>query len=205
MVDRGLRRGFDPAVEHEAREVGRRWSVGAGAGGGPARSALAADVHDRPRQRARLRRRDLCVAVGGRGRLARMGAHRRCFGVRRAAVADRPRGVPARDQRLRPGAVEPMLPAALSNDACSLVPGQDRLAVTVEMDVVGSEVSAQCVSPLGDPLRRAADLRAGRSDLRRQGRPLGSPGETPLAAARAAAAALGERRSRARRAAVGLR
>src|SRR6202012_6141053 len=31
-----------------------------------------------------------------------------------------------------PAAVEPMLPEALSNNACSLVPGQDRLAVTVE-------------------------------------------------------------------------
>ena len=34
-----------------------------------------------------------------------------------------------------PGAVEPMLPRALSNDACSLVPAQDRLTVTVEMTV----------------------------------------------------------------------
>ena len=34
-----------------------------------------------------------------------------------------------------PGAVEPMLPEALSNDACSLRPYADRLAVTVEMDV----------------------------------------------------------------------
>src|SRR6185369_6595416 len=34
-----------------------------------------------------------------------------------------------------PGRVEPMLPEALSNDACSLVPHADRLAVTVRMDV----------------------------------------------------------------------
>ena len=39
-----------------------------------------------------------------------------------------------------PGAVEPMLPAVLSNDVCSLVPGEDRLAVTVEMTIVGEEV-----------------------------------------------------------------
>src|SRR5205085_6979135 len=32
-----------------------------------------------------------------------------------------------------PGTVEPMLPTALSNHACSLAPGQDRLAVTVEL------------------------------------------------------------------------
>jgi hypothetical protein len=39
-----------------------------------------------------------------------------------------------------PGAVEPMLPEALSNAACSLVPGEDRLAVTVEMDLSGARV-----------------------------------------------------------------
>src|SRR5207247_5862267 len=32
-----------------------------------------------------------------------------------------------------PGAVEPMLPEPLSNEACSLVPEQPRKAVTVEM------------------------------------------------------------------------
>src|SRR5204862_4521913 len=39
-----------------------------------------------------------------------------------------------------PGAVEPMLPQALSNNACSLRPGEDRLAVTVEMEVEGANV-----------------------------------------------------------------
>ena len=39
-----------------------------------------------------------------------------------------------------PGAVEPMLPEALSNRACSLRPGEDKLAVTVEMDVAGTDV-----------------------------------------------------------------
>ncbi|HEV2980711.1 MAG TPA: RNB domain-containing ribonuclease [Solirubrobacteraceae bacterium] len=39
-----------------------------------------------------------------------------------------------------PGGVEPMLPAALSNDACSLVPGADRLAVTTELELHGAEV-----------------------------------------------------------------
>ncbi len=47
MLDRGLRRSFDPAVDHDAREVAAR------AGGGlrqPTRPARAADVHDRPGQ-----------------------------------------------------------------------------------------------------------------------------------------------------------
>ena len=39
-----------------------------------------------------------------------------------------------------PGAVEPMLPEALSNDACSLVPGVDRAAVTVELELHGAKV-----------------------------------------------------------------
>jgi len=38
-----------------------------------------------------------------------------------------------------PGAVEPMLPEALSNRACSLRPGEDRLAVTVELELHGTE------------------------------------------------------------------
>ncbi|MCW3047536.1 MAG: Exoribonuclease [Solirubrobacterales bacterium] len=39
-----------------------------------------------------------------------------------------------------PGAVEPMIPEALSNDACSLIPGQERLAATVEMELRGADV-----------------------------------------------------------------
>jgi ribonuclease R len=40
-----------------------------------------------------------------------------------------------------PGAVEPMLPQALSNDACSLVPGKERAAVTVELELHGATVA----------------------------------------------------------------
>jgi len=39
-----------------------------------------------------------------------------------------------------PSLVEPMLPEALSNGACSLVPFQDRLAVTVELEIAGPQV-----------------------------------------------------------------
>ena len=40
-----------------------------------------------------------------------------------------------------PGTVEPMLPAALSADACSLAPGVERLAVTTEIELgAGGEV-----------------------------------------------------------------
>ncbi|MCW2990797.1 MAG: Exoribonuclease [Solirubrobacterales bacterium] len=40
-----------------------------------------------------------------------------------------------------PGAVEPMLPHALSSDACSLVPGEDRRTVSVEMEYEGTAVT----------------------------------------------------------------
>jgi ribonuclease R len=39
-----------------------------------------------------------------------------------------------------PGTVEPMLPEVLSNQACSLRPGEERLAVTVEMEMDGADV-----------------------------------------------------------------
>ena len=88
-----------------------------------------------------------------------------------------------------PGAVEPMLPEVLSNHACSLVPDQERFAVTAELELRGAEV------------RRAAFYRSLiRSDRRYSyeevdelfagGADLGAP----LTAARAAAAALQARR-----------
>jgi ribonuclease R len=39
-----------------------------------------------------------------------------------------------------PGAVEPMLPEVLSTSACSLRPGEEKLAVTVEMEMDGADV-----------------------------------------------------------------
>lgn len=41
-----------------------------------------------------------------------------------------------------PGTVEPMLPVELSNGACSLMPGQDRLAVSVELRVRDGRVAS---------------------------------------------------------------
>jgi ribonuclease R len=92
-----------------------------------------------------------------------------------------------------PGAVEPMLPAELSNGACSLVPDADRYAVTVEMLVRGDAVvnAAFYRSVIRSDRRlnyeQVDQLFAGR------GRAESGWGEG-LAAARAAAAALGERR-----------
>jgi ribonuclease R len=94
-----------------------------------------------------------------------------------------------------PGAVEPMLPEALSNDACSLVAGHERLAVTVELELKGAEVA------------RAAFYRSvirsdERLDYERVDRifagteSAGEPWRASLRAARDAAAALQRQRER---------
>jgi ribonuclease R len=93
-----------------------------------------------------------------------------------------------------PGAVEPMLPRALSNDACSLVPAQDRLTVTVEMTVTGDEVSrASCYRSVIRSDERLSYEQVDRI-FEGSGRAAEPWGE-PLAAARGCAAALAARRA----------
>jgi ribonuclease R len=132
MLDRGLRRRFDPLVEREARE---------------------APTHVRDVARLDLRAlptftidpptaRDFDDAISAEQlddggvrvwvHIADVAAH-----VPQGSHVDREafrRGTSV----YVPGLVEPMLPEALSNQACSLVPDQDRLAVTVEMELDGA-------------------------------------------------------------------
>jgi ribonuclease R len=95
-----------------------------------------------------------------------------------------------------PGAVEPMLPQALSNDACSLAPGVDRAAVTVELDVRGSEV-------VRGAFYRSLIRSDARLDYEQVDRVFAGteraedPWAAPLDAAREASAALGRARERA--------
>jgi ribonuclease R len=92
-----------------------------------------------------------------------------------------------------PGAVEPMLPEVLSNGACSLVPGQERLAVTVEMDLEGWEVKRTAF--YRSRIRSDERLDYDRVDRIFAGQePARAPWAEPLAAARAASAALHRRR-----------
>jgi ribonuclease R len=88
-----------------------------------------------------------------------------------------------------PGAVEPMLPHALSSDACSLVPGVERLALTVELVLRGSKVvSASFYRSL---IR--SDMRLDYEHVDRifaGAAPAPDPWGAPLAAARSAAAEL---------------
>ena len=112
-----------------------------------------------------------------------------------------------------PGAVEPMLPEALSNRACSLRPGEERLAVTVEMELHGAEARNVSLPPLARAQRPAPHLPRGGRDLRRQrpgrgavggaarGRPRGVAGAgraTRLAGARRPRAGVRVRRGRPR-------
>lgn len=93
-----------------------------------------------------------------------------------------------------PGTAEPMLPRALSEDACSLAPGVERLAVTAEIEL-GPSGEPRAASFYRSRIRSQARLDYDHLDLIFSGRatPPAEVGE-PLAAGREAAAALGERR-----------
>jgi ribonuclease R len=94
-----------------------------------------------------------------------------------------------------PGAVEPMLPKELSNDACSLIPQRERLAVTVELELEDAEVVRTAF--YRSVIRSDERLDYERVDRIFAGRELASaPWSEPLAAARKAAAALGDARER---------
>jgi ribonuclease R len=189
MVDRGLRRSFDPAVDHQAREVVSRRE------GESARSDLRA-LPTFTIDPASARDFDDAISAvpEGDGRW-RVWVH----------IADVSAFVESRDLIDReayrrgtsvyvPGAVEPMLPEALSNNACSLVPGQDRLAVTVEMVIEGDRVSSSAFHR--SVIRSDERLDYGQVDRIFTGAErAGEPWAEPLAAARAAAAALAARRA----------
>src|SRR5207247_390886 len=92
-----------------------------------------------------------------------------------------------------PGAVEPMLPEALSNEACSLVPDADRLAVTVEMRMEGPDVRS--VAFHRTLIRSDARLTYPQVDrVFAREEQAGEAWAGPLEAARAIAAALRARR-----------
>jgi ribonuclease R len=186
MLDRGLARRFDPAVERQAKAM-------RDAGGEP----------DVPRRDLRdlttftidpATAKDFDDAISAEG--SRVWVH-----IADVSAFVRPGSLLDREAARRgtsvyvPGAVEPMLPEALSNDACSLRPHVDRLAVTVEMDFDGPRV------------RRAAFYRSiirsdARLDYDRVDRvfagaePWQEPWAEPLRAARAVAAALQAERER---------
>ncbi len=76
-----------------------------------------------------------------------------------------------------PGAVEPMLPEVLSNRACSLRPGEEKLAVTVEMELHGTDVRAwrftarACAATAASPTARWTRSSPAAPAPRSRGRP----------------------------------
>jgi ribonuclease R len=134
MVHRGLRRRFDPLVEREARLAASETVPGERRDLRP----LTTFTIDPPTAK------DFDDAISAQ-ELAD-GAIRVWVHIADVAAFVRP-GSPLDREAFRransvyvPGLVEPMLPEALSNRACSLVPGEDRLAVTVELEFEGSRV-----------------------------------------------------------------
>jgi ribonuclease R len=192
MVDRGLNRSFDPAVEHEARaasELGRGDAAAAGrrdlrslatftidpASARDFDDAISAEALDDGSWRVWVHIADVSAFVAPRSLVDRE-AYRRGTSV------------------YVPGAVEPMLPRSLSDNACSLVPGQDRLTVTVELAIGTAGVTKSAF--YRSVIRSAARLDYGQVDRIFDG---SNAAEAPwgegLAAARAAAATLAERRA----------
>ena len=94
-----------------------------------------------------------------------------------------------------PGTVEPMLPHALSSGACSLVSGQERLAVSVELEMDGAEVRSAAFHR--SRIRSDARLTYPQVDrIFEGGERAEEPWAEPLALAREVAAALREKRER---------
>ena len=139
LLDRGLARGFDPAVEREARAAAAR-KIQATDGrrdltGLPTFTidpASARDFDDAISAERLDAGSDSIHPTRVWVHIADVGAY-----VPEGSLVDleaKHRGTSV----YVPGAVEPMLPEALSNDACSLVPGKERAAVTVELELHGA-------------------------------------------------------------------
>ncbi len=192
MVQRGLRRAFDPALARDARlasevpvqagEDGRRRDLRAlptftidPASARDFDDAISATVEDHGGWRVWVHIADVSAYVAARSLIDRE-AYRRATSV------------------YVPGAVEPMLPEALSNGSCSLVPGEDRLAVTAELELRGDTVAK--ASFHRTVIRSDQRLDYDQVDRIFAGtESAAAPWGEGLAAARAAAAAIAARRA----------
>jgi len=81
----------------------------------------------------------------------------------------RSRCADARQFGVFPDRVVPMLPERISNDLCSLVPGEPRGALAVRMVIAMRSQALAQFSSRADALRRQAELRAGAGRI--DGRP----------------------------------
>ena len=183
LLDRGLRRGF--AASAEARSRGGRRAGHRRAARAAARPARARDLHDRSRQRTRLRRRDLGARRWGTGGV-RVWVH--IADVARA----RARGL-ARSTARRASARRASTCPAPSSRCCRTrsratrarcAPASTAAAVTVEIELDGRGGREGGLLPLADPLRRAAGLRPRRPRSSPAASGAAEPWAAPLRAAR---------------------
>jgi ribonuclease R len=191
LVDGGRNRGFRDRVQSEAADAA------ASAAGHPAERRDLTDLDTFTVDPATARDFDDAVSAGPEGDGTRLWIH-----IADVAAHVRPGTALDAEAYARgnstyvPGAVDPMLPAVLSSDACSLAPGVPRLAVTAEI----------VVSPAGEPASTRFYRSLIRSDARLhydqldeifagRARP---PAQVaaPLDVARGVAAALADRRPR---------
>jgi ribonuclease R len=182
-------RGFRPTIEGEAREAAQS----AERESGPRRdlTALATFTVDP----ASARDFDDAVSAQREGDGARVWIH-----IADVAAHVKPGSLLDEEARRRgnstyvPGAVEPMLPHALSSEACSLAPGVERLAVTTEIEL-GPGMEPRRTRFYRSRIRSDARLDYDQLDEIFAGRKR-PPAEVaePLAAAREVASGLGEHR-----------
>jgi ribonuclease R len=190
MLHRGLRRSFPAGVERAAREAVEA----------PVQSPARRDLTDLTTftiDPATARDFDDAISAQQTGddawriwvHIADVSAY-----VRTGSPVDREAYLRATSIYV-PGRVEPMLPEALSNDVCSLVPGQERLAVTVEMELSGPEVVKAAF--YRSTIRSDERLDYDRVDRIFAGEEqAAAPWAAALGAARACSAALAARRDR---------
>jgi ribonuclease R len=185
MVDRGLRRSFPRAVDEDVRErpvEADRLDLTAL----PTFTidpASARDFDDAISARQEEGRIRLWVHIADVSAHVRPGTALEAEAYRRGTSV------------YVPGAVEPMLPEALSNEACSLVPHQDRNAVTVELEMQEERVVG--ASFHRTVIRSDARLEYDQVDRMFAGAQRAEdPWAGSLAAARAVAASLRDRRAR---------
>ncbi len=185
MLDRGLRRRFDPVAQRAAREVA---ALPVGVDG-------RRDLRDLPTLTIDpISAQDFDDAISAESVVGEA-AWRVWVHIADVAAYVAPRSPIDREAYRRgtsvyvPGMVEPMLPGELSNEACSLVAGADRPAVTVEMTVSARGVRA--ASMYRSLIRSDERLDYGRVDRLFAGTEAAAePWGAPLQDARAAAAAL---------------
>jgi ribonuclease R len=189
MIDRGLRRSFPRAVEGEATDVSQE---------SPAADAPRTDFTGLATFTIDpATARDYDDAVSARreeGGTIRVWVH-----IADVSAYVRPGSVLERETFRRatsvyvPGTVEPMLPHVLSSGVCSLVSGQERMAVTVELEMDGAEVRS--VAFHRSRIRSDARLTYPQVDLIFAGTERAEePWGEPLALAREVARALREKR-----------